>query len=87
MNPDIRYNVVDFINIIITPKTDIPLKKMLGLIGITGSKYYHGLAEKENLITIMVKSRGNTRASIVKEKLLSTMLKLILVKVTESLLI
>ena len=39
VEPDIRDNVVEFINTI-TPKTDIKLKNMLSLIGINSSKYY-----------------------------------------------
>ncbi|RKY93669.1 MAG: IS3 family transposase [Ignavibacteriae bacterium] len=39
VEPDTRDNVVEFVNTI-TPKIDIKLKNMLGLIGINSSKYY-----------------------------------------------
>ncbi len=45
VEPDIRDNVVEFINMI-TPKTDIPAKKILGMIGINQSKYYSWIGRK-----------------------------------------
>jgi putative transposase len=39
VEPDIRDNVVEFVNMI-TPKIKIPRKKVLSLIGINSSKYY-----------------------------------------------
>ncbi len=39
VEPDIRDNVVEFVNLI-REKTDIPLKGMIRLIGISSSKYY-----------------------------------------------
>jgi len=39
VEPDIRDNVVEFVNLI-RPKVDIPLKGMIRLIGISSSKYY-----------------------------------------------
>lgn len=45
VEPDIRDNVVEFINMI-TPKTDISLKGMLKFIGIKSSKYYSWIERK-----------------------------------------
>ncbi len=45
VEPDVRDNVVEFINTI-RPKIDIKLKNMLGLIGISSSKYYSWVGRK-----------------------------------------
>lgn len=52
VEPDIRDNVVGFVNMI-SPKIDLPVKMMLGLIGISVSKFYSwhsrvGQANKHN---------------------------------------
>jgi transposase InsO family protein len=45
VEPDIRDNVVEFINTL-TPKTDVKLKELLSLIGINSSKYYSWVGRK-----------------------------------------
>lgn len=45
VEPDVRDNVVEFVNTI-RPKIDIKLKNMLGLIGISSSKYYSWVGRK-----------------------------------------
>jgi putative transposase len=45
VEPDIRDNVVEFINMIM-PKTDISLKSMLNKIGISSSKYFSWIHRK-----------------------------------------
>lgn len=45
VEPDIRDNVVEFVNTI-TPKIDIKLKNMFNLIGINNSKYYSRVERK-----------------------------------------
>jgi len=45
VEPDVRDNVVEFVNMI-TPKIEIPRKKVLSLIGINRSKYYSWVGRK-----------------------------------------
>jgi putative transposase len=45
VEPDIRDNVVEFVNLI-REKTDIPVKGMIRLIGISASKYYSWIDRK-----------------------------------------
>jgi hypothetical protein len=45
VEPDIRDNVVEFINVI-TPKIDVKTKELLSLIGINSSKYYSWVGRK-----------------------------------------
>lgn len=45
VEPDVRDNVVEFVNFI-RPKTDIPLKGIIPLLGISSSKYYSWIERK-----------------------------------------
>ncbi|WP_295104046.1 IS3 family transposase [uncultured Candidatus Kuenenia sp.] len=45
VEPEVRDNVVEFVNFI-RPKTDIPLKGIIPLLGISSSKYYSWIERK-----------------------------------------
>lgn len=45
VDPDIRDNVVEFVNLI-APKAEIPLNRMISLLGINSSKYYSWIQRK-----------------------------------------